>query len=416
LVSRLDRIAALERRARHDYGVRVTTEEITTGELGMRRELRAMLPVSKAILRGGSLGRILDLIAAQAADVVPGAGRTSIILIEGSDHRFRLGGSHGLSERYRLLLSTGEAKLRPGEGPSGVAYARRRPVLISDVDDDPIIRSWSWREIVPEEGYKAIVSVPLIPDDRVVGTLNLYRSTAGPWPAEQIRVLTFFAEHAAAAVRTAQLLDQRSKQVSALRRLVRSLREQAHEHGNRLHAVSGLLALGEVDEAAQLIADLSDAHLEVRNILDASIHVPVVAGLIFADATVAAQRGISLEIARDSSLRALPPTLSDTQIVTILGNLLDNAFDAVTHVPPERRVVRLRIDDSGGRTVIEVADHGPGMPTTELVAFQRGVTSKPGHDGVGLWLVQEAVTAAMGTVEARASTEGTTIRVAFPHG
>src|SRR6185369_14702810 len=106
---------------------------------------------------------ILDRIAAQAVDVVPDADRASIILIEGSEHRFRLGGSHGLSPRYRELLSTGEAKLRPGEGPSGVAYAQGSPVVVCDLDTDPVIASWPWRDIAREEGYRAIISLPLIP-------------------------------------------------------------------------------------------------------------------------------------------------------------------------------------------------------------------------------------------------------------
>lgn len=395
----------------------VAEQLATAGEdLQSRREVRAMLPVSHAVLGGGPLSAILDRIAAQAAGVVPGANRASIILIEGSDHRFRLGGSYGLSDRYRKQLCTGEAKLRPGEGPSGVAYVRRSVVIVSDVAVDPVVTSWVWRDIVHQEGYGAIVSLPLIPDGQFVGTLNLYRTESGPWPEDQVRVLAFFADHAACAVRTAQLLDQRSKQVSALRRLLRALREQTHEHANRLHAISGLLALDEVDEARDLVHALEDAHAEARKALDARIHVPVVAGLVLADTVAAAQRGISLRVDESSSLESLPRMLSDTQVVTILGNLLDNAFDAVADAPPDRRAVRLLIDDTGDRTIIEVSDRGPGIDGDELSVFDRGRSTKDGHDGVGLALVREAVTAAMGTITFQTDTEGTTFRVTFSDG
>jgi GAF domain-containing protein/anti-sigma regulatory factor (Ser/Thr protein kinase) len=381
-----------------------------------RREVLAMLPVSHAVLAGGPLSAILDRIAAQAADVVEGADRASILLVAGVDHSFRLGGSHGLSPTYRTHLSTGTAKLRPGEGPSGVAYVRRCPVIVSDVTTDPVVTNWTYRDYTREEDYGAIASLPLIIDDQFVGTLNLYRREAGPWSAEQVQVLTFFADHAACAVRTAQLLDQRNKQVLALRRLTRALREQTHEHANRLHAISGLLALDEVDEARELVEGLEEANAEVRSALDARIQVPVVAGLVLADTVAAAQRGISLRIDDNSSLRALPPMLSDTQVVTILGNLLDNAFDAVAEARAERRTVQLLIDDSGGRTIIEVTDRGPGIDGDLTTIFDRGRTTKDGHEGVGLALVQEAVNAAMGAIAVDSDNEGTTVRVSFSDG
>jgi sensor histidine kinase regulating citrate/malate metabolism len=254
--------------------------------------------------------------------------------------------------------------------------------------------------------------MPLIPSGTVVGTLNLYRAEPGAWPDEQVELLRFFAEHAANAVRTAQLLDERGKQVIALRRLVRALREQNHEHANRLHAISGLLALGEIEEAKEFLDVLESTHAAVREALDARIHVPTLAGLVLAETVVAAQRGITLAIDETSRLRQLPAMLSDTQAVTIVGNLLDNAFDAVANMAPERRQVRLRIaDDDDGRTAIEVSDLGEGLPAGDVALFDRGVSTKAGHRGLGLALVHEAVTAAMGTIEVRRRTEGTSFLV-----
>jgi signal transduction histidine kinase len=343
--------------------------------------------------------------------VVRGADRASIILIEGREHRFRLAGSHGLSERYKRLLSTGEAKLRPGQGPSGLAYVSGAPVVISDLDTDPALASWEWRDIAREGCYRAIVSLPLVPAGTVVGTLNLYRTEAGGWPEEQVQLLRFFAEHAAGAVHTAQLLDERAKQVMALSRLVRALREQSHEHANRLHAVSGLLALDEIEEAKEFLHVLKTTHTAVRETLDSRIQVPTLAGLVLADTVAAAQREITLTIDETSYLRCLPAALTDTQAVTIVGNLLDNAFDAVANMPPERRQVRLLIAEADGRTLIEVSDRGEGLPSGELALFDRGVSTKAGHEGLGLALVGEAVTAARGTIEVQRHAEGSTFRV-----
>lgn len=379
-----------------------------------RAVLGSMLTVSRVVARGAPLAEVLDLVAAEAAGVVPGAERSSIILIEGRQHRFRLAGSCGLSEPYRRLLSTGEAKLMPGEGPSGVAYESGAPVVIDDLDLDPRVASWAWRDIARQEGYRAIVSLPLIADGTVVGTLNVYRTEGGRWPEDRVGVLAFFAEHAAGAVRTAQLLDQRSQQLAALRRLVRALREQTHEHANRLHAVSGLLALGEVQEAKDFLHVLESAHVAIRETLDARVGVPTVAGLVLAEALVASQRGIRLAVDERTRLHRLPAVLGDTQIVTLLGNLLDNAFDAVADMPPERREVTLRIDDRGGAMDMWVSDRGPGLPADRRALFRAGMTTKNGHEGIGLSLVRDTVAAAMGTVEVACGDGGTTFHVSIP--
>jgi sensor histidine kinase regulating citrate/malate metabolism len=169
--------------------------------------------------------------------------------------------------------------------------------------------------------------------------------------------------------------------------------------------------LGEIEEAKEFLDVLESTHAAVREALDARIQVPTLAGLVLAETVVAAQRGITLAIDETSRLRQLPAMLSDTQAVTIVGNLLDNAFDAVANMAPERRQVRLRIDDGGGRTAIEVTDRGEGLPAGSLALFDRGVSTKAGHRGLGLALVHEAVTAAMGTIEVRPRAEGTSFLV-----
>ena len=73
-------------------------------------------------------------------------------------------------------------------------------------------------------------------------------------------------------------------------------------------------------------------------------------------------------------------------------------------MPPERRQVRLLIAEADGRTVIEVSDRGEGLPSRDVALFDRGVSTKAGHEGLGLALVREAVTAARG----RSRSNGTT--------
>ena len=77
---------------------------------------------------------------------------------------------------------------------------------------------------------------------------------------------------------------------------MRGLREQTHEHANRLHAIRGLLALGAPEEALQFLEQLETAHHVAYGRISGAIEQHVVAGLLLAETAIAQQRGIQLEI------------------------------------------------------------------------------------------------------------------------
>ncbi len=180
---------------------------------------------------------------------------------------------------------------------------------------------------------------------------------------------------------------------------MRGLREQTHEHANRLHAIRGLLALGAPEDALQFLEQLETAHHVAYGRISGAIEQHVVAGLLLAETAIAQQRGIQLEIDDASRLEQLPPRLTDADAVTIVGNLLENAFDAVAGLSTRERRVRLSIVDDDEALTIRVADRGPGVVDEERGRLlERGVSTKPGHAGVGLALVRDAVAAAGGTL------------------
>ena len=193
-----------------------------------------------------------------------------------------------------------------------------------------------------------MVSVPLPAGAEIIGSLNVYRPHPGPWPERELELLRFFGEHAASAIRTAQTIERQTRQVDALARLVRGLREQTHEHANHLHAVRGLLALGAPDEALRFVEDLETAHHVAYGSISSAIGQQVIAGLLLAERTVAQQRGIALDIDDASRLERLPARLTDADAVTIIGNLLENAFDAVAGLTP-RAPARPAADRRGRR-------------------------------------------------------------------
>lgn len=372
-------------------------------------ELASMLAVSRLVAEGGPLSDLLDGVAAEAA-VVVGARSASILLLDAGRGTFALAGSSGLSARYAALLDRAPT-LSPGHGPSGLAVQRAELVAIPDTEADADFEPW--RDVARGEGYRAMVSVPLGSGAEIVGTLNVYRSHPGPWPERQLVLLRFFSEHAASAIRTAQVIERQARQVGALSRLVRALREQTHEHANRLHAIGGLLALGAPEEALQFVEALETAHHAAYGSVSGAVEQHIVAGLLLAEMASAEHRGITLELDEASRVTRLPSRLTEADAVTILGNLLENAFDAVSALERRRRHVQLSIAETRGALRIRVADRGPGLPGHVL---ERGFSTKLGHAGVGLALVGDAVAAAGGTLEVESGPRGTTFTVVIPDG
>lgn len=203
----------------------------------------------------------------------------------------------------------------------------------------------------------------------------------------------------------------------SIRTLGDALRAQTHEHGNRMHTAVALLELGRTPEAIEILTETARASQSLVDQVTARRHGdPVVGALLLGKASQAKERGIDwrAHIAPDTPRSPL----STVDSVAVLGNLIDNAMDAVTEVPASAQrwvSVRLHPDDRGG-IELEVADSGPGVPDNlgERI-FEAGFSTKPsGVDGrgVGLALVRSIVSEAGGSVELRG--DPTTFRVRLP--
>ncbi|MBE8472706.1 sensor histidine kinase [Streptomyces justiciae] len=193
------------------------------------------------------------------------------------------------------------------------------------------------------------------------------------------------------------------------RGFTQALRSQAHEAANRLHTVVSLIELGRAEEAV----DFATAELELAQALTdqvvAAVSEPVLAALLLGKTAQANERGVELVVSEDSRLDdgLLPPSLPARDLVTILGNLIDNAVDAAQGSVGARVTVTAYTD--GGELVLRVADTGGGVdPAHAEAVFERGFSTKPagpGGRGLGLALVRQAVGRHEGTL-AVAEAEG----------
>lgn len=191
------------------------------------------------------------------------------------------------------------------------------------------------------------------------------------------------------------------------RRLSDALRSQAHEAANRMHTVVSLIELGRPDDAVRLATErLSTAQQLADRIVD-TVAEPVVAALLLGKSAVAAEHGVDLVVTPDTELdpRVVEQAgVSAGDLVTLLGNLIDNAIDALAGTTGPRRVsVTVREDE--GDLLLRVADTGPGLdPEQAQLAFRRGWSSKAADDrlhgrGLGLALVGQAVARAGGRID-----------------
>jgi two-component system CitB family sensor kinase len=209
-------------------------------------------------------------------------------------------------------------------------------------------------------------------------------------------------------------LESLIRELRSVNGLTAALRAQEHEFANRLHVMSGLLELGEQDEAASYLAEISQHSLSRAEDLRSRVAPAAVAALLVAKATIAAEQDVRLVVTDDSHLDQ--PTVDPQALLTIIGNLVDNAIEAFSGQPGPREIT-VHLTDYDGIHIV-VADTGPGIDVADLgQVFVDGYSTKTSHGGtrrgLGLALVHRIVRRAGGSIDV-ASDAGTRFTVRIP--
>lgn len=196
-------------------------------------------------------------------------------------------------------------------------------------------------------------------------------------------------------------------ELDSVRGFAEALGAQAHEAANRLHAVVSLIELGRHREAVEFAtAELALAQ-QLTDRVVAAVSEPVLAALLLGKAAQAAERGVELVLTQDSRIDdgVLPAELAPRDLVTLLGNLVDNAVDAAIenaahHPGPPEVTVTVTARADGAELLLRVADTGAGIdPQAAEEVFRRGWTTKQHGRGLGLALVAQTARRNGGTVE-----------------
>lgn len=178
---------------------------------------------------------------------------------------------------------------------------------------------------------------------------------------------------------------------------VDALRTTSHEFMNKLHVILGLLNMKSYDKLEEYV--LQTAHTYQADIgeIQHRIKSPVVAGFLIGKIQRAKERGFTLNLAEESLVPDCPNEKQVTVLVTVLGNLIENALDAMSG--QSEGEVGLLLHYQNGWLSGEVSDDGPGIPPANIDAiFNKGFSTKGENRGVGLFLASQQLRELGGTL------------------
>ncbi|SMQ76755.1 two-component system, CitB family, sensor kinase [Bacillus sp. OV166] len=199
---------------------------------------------------------------------------------------------------------------------------------------------------------------------------------------------------AVASFRNKSELSNLIQELSHVKAYAEGLRAQTHEYSNRLYTLLGLIQLGSYKEAIDFISREVDVAQGFISFLMKEIPDPIIAGFILGKVSLSSELKINFTIDRESSFMDVPAEISRDTLVTIIGNLVNNAFDAVRENGKEEKRVSLFLTDLGKELIIEIEDNGKGIdPILSEQIFQDGFSTKnrQSNAGIGLSLVKKAI-------------------------
>jgi signal transduction histidine kinase len=414
-----------------------------TRELGRSvEELQALGEVSRAVSATLDLETVLNTIVARAVQLALAYGGVIYEYDEATGAFSRISGAHRLDEELGAVLRA--RPLRLGEGATGRAAVRRAPVQVPDVVAEGAYDVARVRAIFERRGYRALLAVPLLLEQRILGVLVVWRQEPGSFGDEIVNRLQAFAGHSVLAIRNAQLyreLEEKGRQLeTASRHKSEFLANMSHELRTPLNAILGFneMILGQIygDVPASMKEPLTDIqnsgkHLLrlINNVLDLSkieagrmelspveYAVPDLVERVRASLyPLAAEKGLEFVT---SVPDALPLAYGDAgRITQCLMNLAGNALKFT-----RQGRVGLSVELQDGFVTYRVADTGIGIAKDKIdslfTEFRQGdatITTEFGGTGLGLSITKKFVEMHGGRVSVESELgKGSTFSISIP--
>ncbi|MEG0160083.1 MAG: ATP-binding protein [Carnobacterium sp.] len=206
-------------------------------------------------------------------------------------------------------------------------------------------------------------------------------------------------------------------ELSGTEQYIDSMRAQTHEFMNKMHVILGLIELEKYSEVTSFIRQLNNDYQEEVGYITEKIKVPAIAGFLLGKINEAKEQGVEIILEEQSFLPELKTGESIHLLLQIMGNLLDNAKEAVAHTLDKRVTLLVSYDLEGQILIIKVTDSGQGIAgDIQAKMFERGFSTKGEHRGYGLNLIQTIVTNHQGFIEVKSQqNQGTTFYIELPY-
>ncbi len=388
-----------------------------TGELTQSVEqLTALGEVSRAVSSTLDVETVLDTIVSRASQLA-GADGCSIYEYDVATEQFELRATHNFDAEFVEALRA--VPLRKGEGIMGRAAEMREPIQVPDITQPGAYQS-SARDTLIRFGYRALLSVPLLREDQIIGSLSFNRKAAGEFPPEVVDVLKTFATQSALAIQNARLfreIAEKSAQLEAAsRHKSEFLANMSHELRTPLNAIIGFSEVltermfGELnDKQDEYLKDIhaSGQHLLslINDILDLSkieagrmelelsdFHLPsAIENALILVRERASRHGIRLGSTIDERLGMIGG--DERKVKQVLLNLLSNALKFT----PEGGRIDVGAGLSSDVAEVSVTDTGVGIaPEDQEAVFEEfrqvgGAEKKAEGTGLGLALSRKFI-------------------------
>jgi GAF domain-containing protein len=203
-------------------------------------ELRALGEVSQAINSTLDVETVLTTIVAKAVQL-SGTEAGTIYTFDESRHEFRLRATHGMNEE--MIAAIRDRRIGVGETAIGKAAAERTPIQIADTLKDASLVL----DIVMQAGFRALLTVPLLRSDQIIGALVVRRKEPGEFPEHTVKLLQTFADQSVLTIQNARLfreIEDKSRQLEeASQHKSQFLANMSHELRTPLNAILGYTEL-----------------------------------------------------------------------------------------------------------------------------------------------------------------------------
>jgi two-component system, CitB family, sensor kinase len=257
-----------------------------------------------------------------------------------------------------------------------------------------VVGQWVGELKLPEPMIDSVLGEGTVTDEiHLVGPRMLVlNKTPAVWSSRVVGSVITLRDHTD--------LQAISGELDSAKGLADTLHSQNHEAANRLHTVVSLIEMGRPDDAVEFATRELEVAQRLTDRVVTAVDEPVLAAVLLGKSAQAQERGIDFTVDPDS--RVIDLAIEPSAVVTMVGNLVDNAMDAAAETEPPHRVA-IRVVADRERFRLTVDDSGPGLSPAEAEqAFRRGWSTKGTTGdlgrGIGLALVVQAVRSHRGTI------------------